>query len=419
MALQDRAAGVPDNATAPGPAGGYAAILPKFDMPKPHHEPVVTSSASLSAFQRHRQRRRDSPTAPLMASSPSGVQPPPLDNKSAAQPVARGNPPTPQQQAPNNAMWRTLTEFIQLCDNYVPSEGTHASRQPRQPQFGNYSSPKSLGELLRLGEASQGSPRNISRVIQALHDITVAERGFAVMTEEEQEAMASHGCSSKAARLRNKKSGRSPRIGILMISSGAPGYVRLSELNKQRYAQLHGYQLHILPPADSSRHPAWSKIPAALSLLPLYDWLWLVDADTLVMTPAVPLAAFIDDHYDMVLTRDCNNINTGSWLIRNSQWTEAMLATTYARPDAEPRAWWEQAALIQLAGLPSVQDRIKVLPTNKGLNSYGSGTSCNDRGLFGAGDLLVHFPGAKDKEAAFQEYWQQLPVQERKPLPSM
>ncbi|GAB4815416.1 hypothetical protein N2152v2_002462 [Parachlorella kessleri] len=82
----------------------------------------------------------------------------------------------------------------------------------------------------------------------------------------------------------------------------------------------------------------------------MYDWLWLVDADTLAMTPSVPLTDYIDERFDMVLTRDCNGINTGSWLIRNSQWTEAMLAAIYARPDAEPKVWWEQAALIQLAG---------------------------------------------------------------------
>ena len=145
-----------------------------------------------------------------------------------------------------------------------------------------------------------------------------------------------------------------------MISSkGAPGYFQLSEANKRAYATRHGYGLHILPPGDPSRHPSWSKvcacvlhevepecaasistttlpqpqacscqhrrssihpntppswclqIPAALSLLPLYDWLWVVDTDTLVMTPEVPLTQYIDEEFDMVLTEDCNNINAG------------------------------------------------------------------------------------------------------------
>jgi hypothetical protein len=87
-----------------------------------------------------------------------------------------------------------------------------------------------------------------------------------------------------------------------MISSGSSGYVRLSELNKHLYASRHNYSLHVLPPVDSSRHPAWSKIPAALSLLPLYDWLWVVDTDTLVMNPSVPLTEYINDAFDMVST---------------------------------------------------------------------------------------------------------------------
>jgi hypothetical protein len=57
------------------------------------------------------------------------------------------------------------------------------------------------------------------------------------------------------------------------------------------------------------------QVPAALSLLPLYDWLWVVDSDTLVMTPEAPLTQYIDNDFEMVVTQDCNGINTG-WAMR-------------------------------------------------------------------------------------------------------
>ena len=96
--------------------------------------------------------------------------------------------------------------------------------------------------------------------------------------------------------------------------------------------------------------------------------------------------------------------------MRNSQWTEALLAEVYARPLAAPAAWWEQAALIQLMRLSAVADRVKVLP-NKGLNSYGGiPAGCSRGGPWSEGDLLVHFPGGGGgaKEAAFMQYFGQL-----------
>jgi hypothetical protein len=97
--------------------------------------------------------------------------------------------------------------------------------------------------------------------------------------------------------------------------------------------------------------------------------------------------------------------------MRSNEWTEALLAEVYARPNAEPSAWWEQAAFIELARLPGVRERIQVLP-NKGLNSYGGG-ACGFAEAFTEGDFLVHFPGVADKGAAFMRYWDQLPLRDR------
>lgn len=51
------------------------------------------------------------------------------------------------------------------------------------------------------------------------------------------------------------------------------------------------------------RHPSWNKVPVALSLLHMYDWIWLIDGDTLIMNSSIPLTDYIDPDYDVVVRR--------------------------------------------------------------------------------------------------------------------
>ncbi|GAB4815708.1 hypothetical protein N2152v2_002754 [Parachlorella kessleri] len=317
------------------------------------------------------------------------------------------------RHSPGVKTWRTLTEFVQNCDAPLPT-----AQQQQEPylRLGAASS-DSVEELLSLGPVQPGVGRNLGQVLHALHIVTWAEGNLSRLSLGELEEMPEFACKARPTHQAGASSqeGRAKRIGILIISSGEPCYAKLSEANKVSYAQRHGYGIHILPPPDPSRHPSWSKVPAVLSLLPLYDWMWVVDTDTLVMTPSVPLTDFIDDDYDLVMTRDCNAVNGGSWLVRNSQWTEALLAQLYARHKAVPSCWWEQSAFIQLTALPGVRERIKVLP-NKGLNSYGEGI-CGDKAAFTKGDLLVHFPGIANKSEVFAKYWRQLQSDADAPWP--
>lgn len=87
-----------------------------------------------------------------------------------------------------------------------------------------------------------------------------------------------------------------------MISNGTMEYLPLSEANKQVYAKQHGYGLHILRAMEDGRGAAWSKFPAALSLLHQYDWIWLLDSDTIIMNLGFPVAQYIDDAFDVVVS---------------------------------------------------------------------------------------------------------------------
>lgn len=58
-----------------------------------------------------------------------------------------------------------------------------------------------------------------------------------------------------------------------------------------------------------------------------YDWVLYLDADTLVTNSDVTIEGIIPDSSggDMVLSQDMYGINTGVWLIRNTDWSEGLL----------------------------------------------------------------------------------------------
>lgn len=90
----------------------------------------------------------------------------------------------------------------------------------------------------------------------------------------------------------------------------------LSRGNKRAYAQRHGYALidaSVL--RNFSRPASWSKILAVRSHLARFDWVFWVDADTMVTNPAAQLEALLPaaSTADLVITKDAADYNAGAW----------------------------------------------------------------------------------------------------------
>jgi hypothetical protein len=89
----------------------------------------------------------------------------------------------------------------------------------------------------------------------------------------------------------------------------------------KRYAELHGYDLQIVPCTSYGRPPPWGKIPALQKLLITYsDVLWL-DADVVVISPEEDVASLVPSTSIQALTVHVNRNrslvpNTGVWLLR-------------------------------------------------------------------------------------------------------
>ena len=189
-------------------------------------------------------------------------------------------------------------------------------------------------------------------------------------------------------------------IGVVIMAYLPPGtspthrqLVLDSIENKRSYAKKHGYGLDVYTKIlDPARKPAWSKVLAWKLSLSKYDYIWAVDFDSIIMNDTFLLESVIHPYpsQDLLFPRGrALNINTGSFLIRQSNWSFAFLDRVYGMPDAEPKAWWENAAIIQLYDDLSTDtwQHVALIP-QRVMNSYTDS--------YNKGNFLVHFAGAHD-----------------------
>lgn len=202
---------------------------------------------------------------------------------------------------------------------------------------------------------------------------------------------------------------RKKRFAILTLCDENAGYICMaSAANKRRYADLHGYDFIVSTQvADSSRPAAWSKILEVRKHLPNYDWLLFIDVDTLIMNPAVRLEDLADEKVDQVIAADHNGINSGVWLVKNSEWSMFFLDELWAQEHLvrgpylfhyEQRAfhhlfqtepWSKQGSVRgrqQYAGAAAVREHSKIV------------NQCVFNSLlpwYVSGDFVVHFAGLK------------------------
>ena len=199
-------------------------------------------------------------------------------------------------------------------------------------------------------------------------------------------AFTSHAHSSSKARSK-----------IAIISLYNEGYRKVgqySDWNKKAYAKKHGYDLFLYHKLlDTTRPPAWSKILAIQEHLHEYEWIFWSDADSLVMNNETRLESIIDNNYDMIVTKEetgPGNLNTGSFLLKNSQWSQQLLADIYKKVDFINASAWEQAAFMHLfATNPSYKDHIKIL-RQRVMNSH----LFSGGGEYHSGDFVLHFYGS-------------------------
>jgi len=198
------------------------------------------------------------------------------------------------------------------------------------------------------------------------------------------------------------------RIAILTISPGvlAQPYVAQTVVVKAKYANRHGYNFHLFDQLDHSRGASWSKILALKSVIKSreYDWLMWLDGAVIITNFRTRIESILPGNLtiDFVVTRDCNSIHLGAFLVRASKSALDFLDLIYDGPHVTSEIVndpWLDSKSFQILYSQSEQlrDRSVEVP-QKTFNSYPASESgsCNMAGWSEA-DFIVHLSGRDDK----------------------
>lgn len=124
---------------------------------------------------------------------------------------------------------------------------------------------------------------------------------------------------------------------------------QLTEQNKQQYAIRHGYGFHCFRKLlDPSRPGSWNKIPAILSVLADYDYVFWSDADAAILEPHRKLEEFIVADAELIFGNDLRGITCGNFFIRNSHASRAFLDRVYDHEPINMIGAWEQETIQQI-----------------------------------------------------------------------
>ncbi|KAI0462183.1 alpha-1,6-mannosyltransferase [Komagataella kurtzmanii] len=200
-------------------------------------------------------------------------------------------------------------------------------------------------------------------------------------------------------------SNKDPRVVIILAANEGGGVQkwkgpqewsveRSSIANKKKYASKHGYGLAIKDLTLKRRYShewreGWQKVDILKQTMrqhPNTEWFWWLDLHTLIMDMDVDLEEYllnsvgsksyrsvtsfnpigIENHVpytdtsqpvDLIVAQDCGGFNLGSFFVRQSEWTEALLD-----------AWWDPALYEQMhmAWEHKEQDALETLYDHQG-----------------------------------------------------
>lgn len=197
---------------------------------------------------------------------------------------------------------------------------------------------------------------------------------------------------------------KSLNIGITSMYNDA--HADLAEVtwtSKVHYATKHGYKLFPKTSGFTEGAIHIDKLRHMLSILNNnsdLEWLWWLDNDAMITNHDVRLESIVDNKWHVIISTDCHSLNTGSFIVRNSQetkdWFEFLLELAKAPEYANDKRWFEQQMVIDT--YVKYRDIIKVIP-QKTFNSYqykiynlDSTDLLGYNGEWTPGDFVIHWP---------------------------
>lgn len=147
-----------------------------------------------------------------------------------------------------------------------------------------------------------------------------------------------HGCKNEKILsecinfLKNKF--KKKKIAFVTLFDG--NYQELAKYsipNKIAYAKKNNYDFYYFDSIiDSSKPPQWNKILAIQKILEkgVYDWVWWIDIDSLILNFDIKLESIIDENYEIIFTQNTYSyISSGSCFFKNTDLVKNFLADVY------------------------------------------------------------------------------------------
>ena len=177
----------------------------------------------------------------------------------------------------------------------------------------------------------------------------------------------------------------------------------LTDQSKQEYCARYEYQFHVLTEMKYSTITGFNKIHYALDLFtqhPEIEWLLFSECDAMITNQTIRIEDRIDNDYHFIVPVDRLNLNSGNFLVRNSEQGRAYLQMIIDKEESyKDVEWAEQQVIIDT--IDQYQDIVKIVP-QKYMNSYEPEIYdyCDARfdilgnsGAWEPGDWIVHWPG--------------------------
>jgi len=134
----------------------------------------------------------------------------------------------------------------------------------------------------------------------------------------------------------------------------------------KKYADKYGYDIRIMNDFKTNRPAPWFKIKIIEKLLndkKNYDFVFWIDADALFVRFDEDIGNEIIPNKDLYLVkhfiRGREVPNTGSFLIRNSEWSKEFLKKVWSKKEFIYNKWWENGAVNYLLGYRTEHNRKK------------------------------------------------------------
>jgi hypothetical protein len=220
----------------------------------------------------------------------------------------------------------------------------------------------------------------------------------------------------RGARCEAIAAGSEKKVTIAIAVVSTPGRESFFQFNYQAlrgYAEKWNYDVYISKETvDASRHPNWSKIKMLQTLLDegKYDWYVWLDDDLIITNPQISIESLIQKygkepvHFIIgahkTVPVDMYDVNTGVFIVRQSEWSKEFLRQIWAMGTAEKYLVWEQSAVQDLMSSAEYarSPHINRVPgrTIQSILTLLNKRDRRDYGQWQPGDFIAHMAGGDE-----------------------